>query len=166
MSGYASAILWSFGPTPSLCILRYWLISLSFIGTVSALLVKTLRIVILFSKRLQMKRIKLTALRLLPIVVFSFLLEVLLLTLWTLLDQQYVDLEQCRSQYYIPFTLVFIIEKGLYLLVLLISAVMMRNIKSEFNESAQIAFSVRRGRGGGKKKRKECRRLLPLLTLG
>jgi hypothetical protein len=89
---FSSAIVWVSPPTPNLCAVRIWLPSVGFTLSMGALIIKNVRLMIIFDAVL--KRVKIQNAKLLVYISLLMIVDVVLLGLWQGLGDPHVDVQQ------------------------------------------------------------------------
>jgi len=139
------------------CMSRIWLMSIGFTITFSALFSKTWRINKLVRKARGFKRVQLSAADVTVPFLVLFGLNLLILTLWTVMaplewkresitkdefDRTVESLGNCYSPNWLPYGVSLFLVNGLALLLAISEAYKARNINTEFSESRYIGMAV------------------------
>jgi basic membrane protein A len=152
--GYVAVFLWTGRPTTGTCIARAWLVNIGFILLYSCLFAKSWRVYVIFRNA---KTLRVRVIQDKHLLVFGGLFlvpELVILTTWTAMEPMTVelfpselttDLQRnvfCYSPNALTFQLVLILYKAAVLIFGMFIAVATRNVRSDFNESKQIGFSI------------------------
>ncbi|KAF2071762.1 hypothetical protein CYY_006928 [Polysphondylium violaceum] len=81
---FAGVAIWITAPTTALCRLRYWMVSLGYTIMLGSMVVKNVRIYMLFNNK-ELKVLNITNSKLFPYVALALLINIILLIIWTTL---------------------------------------------------------------------------------
>ncbi|KAF2071704.1 hypothetical protein CYY_006985 [Polysphondylium violaceum] len=153
---FAGVAVWITEPTNHLCRLRYWLVSLGYTIMLGSMVVKNVRIFLLFNNK-ELKVLKITNSKLFPYVGLALLLNCILLIIWTSIGDihevfkrnvddigKYEYIKDCYSSTAGNVTLyILLVYHGLMLLVGCFVSFKIRTVDIEdFNESKAIASTL------------------------
>lgn len=158
--GFVSIYFWLGRPTTALCVLRYTFPTLSFTLVMSPLLAKTWRLWYIFREAKQLKPTKIRIVELIPIIVVSFLIQMVITIVWMCVATPETAMENPLGDLYTTYvtcdwpneegttdiTVIFygltIAYNGLLLFIGVVLGYKVRKLPSHFNESKAIILSM------------------------
>jgi hypothetical protein len=152
--GYSAVFTWTGRPSQGNCIARAWLVNIGFILLYSALFAKSWRIWVIFRSAKTLRARVIKDKHLLLIGGIFLIPEIVILLVWSGLEPMNVTMMEsplltalqrnlyCYSTNALTFQLVLILYKAVVLVFGMFIAVATRKVRSDFNESKQIAFSI------------------------